>query len=309
MVTKTGKGKVSDPLREATTLAIVRIIDPLLDLMFDAGVTVQELNQIVRERAVRNATRRVVRETGRESRARVAIATGVPRSEVAKILEHRDALSLKHREQQPARRVLAAWYQDNQFLNDKGEPADLPIFGKRGSFEQLVALHSGGTPVRAMLDELSRVGAIEFLGEQYIRPRTRVPLVAGLNTSAVTMVGERCADLLDTLLKNVRRVDPPLFEATAVVSDSDPQLRTVIQREVNQQATSFIHAINSLLNRSRVRSNKSRSAVQNKERVGVTVYFFHDEAKPNEDAAGGPPRRRTNLRRKAGKQPKNKSTD
>jgi hypothetical protein len=60
--------------------------------MFDAGVTVQELNYLVRDRAVRLATERVTSECGRNSKSRVAIMTGLPRSEVTKILDSLDSL-------------------------------------------------------------------------------------------------------------------------------------------------------------------------------------------------------------------------
>ena len=57
-----------DPVKEATIVALKRVLDPLLDLMFDAGVTVQEFNKITRDRAVRIATKRLVRESGRQSK-------------------------------------------------------------------------------------------------------------------------------------------------------------------------------------------------------------------------------------------------
>jgi len=287
-----------DPLKEATTIALSRVIDPLLDLMFDAGVTVQELNQIIRERAVRNATKRVLREAGRESRSRVAIATGLPRSEVAKILGSKDKLYSARRGQHPARRVLAAWYEDSKYLTPAGEPAILPIFGRRRSFEHLVSTYSGGTPVRAMLDELTRIDAIERLANQQVLAKSRVPILTGLNSGAIAMIGERGADLVETLTNNVRRKAPPLFEATAVVSDADPEMIGIIQREINQQGTSFINGINSLLNRSRAKIARGASKVTKGCRLGVTIYYFQDQKETDTRSPELSLRRRINLRRR-----------
>ena len=64
-------------------IALKRVVNPLVDLMFDAGITVREFSQLTRESAVRNAARRVTKEIGRDSKSRVAIITGLPRSEVA----------------------------------------------------------------------------------------------------------------------------------------------------------------------------------------------------------------------------------
>ena len=306
MMTKRGRGnRIVDPLKEATTIALSRVIDPLLDLMLDAGVTVRELNQIIRERAVRNATKRFVLETGRESKSRVAIATGLPRSEVAKILGSREKPSPVRRGQHPARRVLAAWYEDSRFLTSGGEPAILPIFGRRRTFEQLVTIYGSGIPVRAMLDELTRIGAVEHIPNQRLLAKSRVPIITGLNSSAIAMAGERGADLMETMTNNVRRKSVPLFEATAVVSDADPEMIGVIQREINQQGSSFVNSVNSLLNRSRAKRIRTSGNSNPGCRVGVTVYYFQEQNCSTASSSASSVRRRINLRRSVdGQRPK-----
>src|SRR5712671_4172856 len=101
------KSRFNDPLKEATIVALKRVVDPLVGLMFDAGVTVREFSQIMRESAVRTAARRVAKETGRNSKSRVAIITGLPRSEVSRILSSNDVSPNKLLGEHPARRVLA----------------------------------------------------------------------------------------------------------------------------------------------------------------------------------------------------------
>jgi hypothetical protein len=268
-----------DPLRDATGDAIARILEPLLDLMVDLGMTVQELNLVIRERAIRNATRRVVVETGRESISRVAIETGIPRADVARVLRSREKRPKAKPAPHPARRVLAAWYEDNRFLNRTGEPATLPIFGQSASFEHLVHLYSSGTPVRAMLDELTRINAVERLSDQRVHPKARYPILTELSPDAIGMIGDRAADLIATLLKNARGVSPPLFEATVATIDLDSRLAGFLQREINQQASSFIGGVNALLNRTRVKKRPSGSAMSPlSRRAGVTVFYFEDGA-------------------------------
>src|ERR1700704_5164392 len=111
-----------DPLKEATIVALKRVVDPLIELMFDAGVTVHEFSQLIRERAVRTAARRVSREIGRHSKSRIAIITGLPRSEVARILRSEDLAPTKRLGQHPARSVLAAWFENPRFLAANGDP-------------------------------------------------------------------------------------------------------------------------------------------------------------------------------------------
>jgi hypothetical protein len=266
-----------DPLKEATIIVLKRVIGPRVDLMFDAGVTVHEFSQLARESAVRNAARRVIRESGRMSKSRVAIITGLPRSEVARVLTSDDSSSNKRPGQHPARKVLAAWFDNPRFLAPNGDPAVLPIFGKRRSFEKLVATQSRGMPVRAMLDELRQIDAVEILEGQRVRAKSRIPILTGLTASAISVIGERTRDLLETLTKNLRQTTKPLFEGTAVVDEADPEMVSLVRREIAEQGTSLISSANSLLSRACGKPNRSTTKSPIRCRLGVTVYYFQDD--------------------------------
>jgi hypothetical protein len=293
------KSRFNDPLKEATFVALKRVVDPLVDLMFDAGVTVREFNQIVRERGVRTAARRVSKESGRDSKSRVAIITGLPRSEVARILGSDDVSPNERSGQHPARNVLAAWFDNPRFLAANGDPAVLPIFGKRRSFEQLVAMHSRGIPVRAMLDELTQIDAVERLEDQRVKAKSRIPILTGMTDSAITAIGERTRDLLETLTSNLRRTSKPLFEGTALAEETDLEMVSLIRREIAEQGTNFINSANSLFSRSSVKAKRIVPKASTKYRVGVTVYYFQDDIDgATESIPQATYRRRKNLRRK-----------
>ena len=289
----------NDPIREATIGALKQVIDSLLELMFDSGVTVREFNYLVRERAVHTAAKRVAKESGRSSKSRVAIMTGLARSEVGRISRTSDPHTKSRSGQHPARRVLAAWFENTQFLSADGEPAVLPIFGKKRSFESLVRIHGGGIPVRAMLDELTQINAVQLLSDQRVRARSRVPISMGLTPDAITAAGDRCGDLLQTLTNNLRRAALPLFEATSLITDADPAMIPIIRREIAEQGESFINGAGSLLKRSLRKSNRASSALASKRRLGVTVYYFEDEVENSSSPLTEDGRvRRTNLRRR-----------
>lgn len=281
-------------------IALKRVVNPLVDLMFDTGITVREFSRLTRESAVRNAARRVTKEIGRDSKSRVAIITGLPRSEVARILKSDDISSGKRLGQHPVRKVLSAWFDNPRFLDATGDPSILPIFGKRRSFEQLVTKHSGGIPVRAMLDELTRIQAVERLSDQRVKAISRVPILNGLTSNAIAVIGERAADLLETLTSNLKQTSKPLFEGTALLEEIDLESASLIRREIAEQGASFISSANSLLSRSSIRPNRSVGKSSLKYRLGVTVYYFQDNVeapkKISFDAGCG---RRKNLRRKS----------
>jgi Family of unknown function (DUF6502) len=268
--------KSQDPIKETTISALTRVVDPLIDLMFDAGITVQEFSRLVRDRAVRSAAARVARECGRGSNSRVAIITGLARAEIARILETNKPSSSSRIGQHPARKVLAAWYDNPRFLGASGDPAVLPIFGKRKSFERLVAIHSGGIPVRAMLDQLTQISAVEILSGQRVKVKSRVPVFKGMTCSAIANVGERAGDLLSTLKSNLHTTSAPLFEGTAFICDVDAGTVPLVRLQMAEQGTAFIDGASSLLNRSRNRRRRSTEK-SSQRRVGVTVYYFEDE--------------------------------
>lgn len=285
----------ADPLRESTINALKPVLESLLDLMFDVGITVREFNLLARRAAVHIAIKRLRIDGGQDSKSRVAIITGLPRSEVAKIINSSDSLTTTKDVQQPARRILTSWFNDPRFLDSSGQPAVIPIFGKRRSFEFLVSKYGTGIPLRAMLDELIQIGAIERLPQQRIRAKARVPISVGLTANAIEAAGARCSDLLGTLIKNIRRSDQPLFEATSMILDANPELMPLVRREIAEQGANFINASNSLLRRAHSRSKKPVEKDESRYRAGVTVFYF-EESEVGESRK--PVRtRRENLRR------------
>src|SRR5450432_4322114 len=123
---KASSSNSSDPLREATLNALSRLIDPLLTLMFDCGVTVREFTQLLRGLAVAKANSRISDESGRSNKSRVSILTGLPRSEVTRLLATHPSRRFSERVQHPTRKVLSAWFDDSAFLTKEGDPAVLP---------------------------------------------------------------------------------------------------------------------------------------------------------------------------------------
>lgn len=290
----------SDPLRDAALNALSQLIDPLLNLMLDSRVTVREFTQILRKISVIKANNRIVDESGQSNKSRVSIITGLPRSEVTRLLKNPSVRTFSKNAQHPTRKVLSGWFDDSIFLTKEGDPAILPAFGRRKSFERLVEKYGCGVPVRAMLDELTRIDAIEWLPRQTVRPRSRIPMMTGLTPSSILMMGERGRNLLETLLSNAHAKKNPFFEATAVVDNMDPSRISIGRREVLQQGSSFIGSIDALFDQiKRSAPSKSWGNSQPSKRMGVTVFYFEDDPGTKFHNAGkGLVVSRKNLRRR-----------
>jgi hypothetical protein len=148
-----------------------------------------------------------------------------------------------------------------------------------------------------MLDELLQLGAVEQVEKQCVRVKSRIPISVGRTPGAIIALGDRCSDLLRTLGKNMQRPIPPMFEATSLVGDADPDLIPVVRRAIEKQGASFINSANSILARSRSTSSAGQPKSAVKRRLGVTVYYFEGES-DTDSVTGAKPRRRTNLRRR-----------
>jgi hypothetical protein len=110
--------------------------------------------------------------------SRIAILTGLTRKEVTALLaQPRTGNGPIEEEYNRAAWVIAGWLKDPRFSDGRGHPAPLPLGGKRGSFAALVKVYSGDIPVRAMLDELLHVGAVQLMkdGRVCLRSRGYIP--------------------------------------------------------------------------------------------------------------------------------------
>jgi len=290
-------------LHDATIAALSSVIEPLVELMFETGVTIREFNNLSRERAVKIASLRQSRDRVPQSKAKISILTGIPRSEVTRILNDKQLRPSSSSGQHPIRRVLTGWFEDPLFLSQDGDPLVLPIFGKRRSFERLVNKYSSGIPTRAMLDELIRVGAVSIEGKQIVKVKERIPQLFGLSADSINVLGYRGRDLLYTLTKNALSKASRQFEATAVVEDADMELVSVARREISMQGATFISGIDELLRRVRAKTTRgSRALSKRHQRIGVTVFYFQDEIADRQLEAI--PVRRKNLRRNVELRPK-----
>jgi hypothetical protein len=163
----------------AMSKSIGRVIQALTDEVLDTGVTIQEICQLVRENSVLVALQRLSGNDQHLSKTRIAVATGLSRAEVARILSLKLS-SINWISRHPIRKLVAAWRFDGRFRSAKGQPKTLPIYGKRSSFESLVTVSNRGIPVRAMLDELVHIGVAKVLPGQRVQLMAPLPAFGNL---------------------------------------------------------------------------------------------------------------------------------
>lgn len=110
--------------------------------------------------------------------SRIAAMTGLTRKEISRIRARIEAGEAATTERgTPLQDIVSAWQSSEEFLDENGEPAMLPLNGERGSFHSLVRQFAGDIPEGAMRKELQRIGAAEIVDDA-LRLRPMSPDIA-----------------------------------------------------------------------------------------------------------------------------------
>src|SRR5579872_2253277 len=134
-------GPMDDPLKEAASKAVLRLLEPLAQGLLELGLGVGHL-QALAEMAFVSAARTELSESGDpkpDNVARIAVQTGLSRNAVTELLASRGQRlprpkPFEHR----ADRVLRAWCTESDYLDSAGNPAVISIRGAAPSFQALV---------------------------------------------------------------------------------------------------------------------------------------------------------------------------
>jgi hypothetical protein len=288
--------KDSHDVREEARGALLQLLEPLVEFVLDSGLNTHELHSILREAAVRSVAARQMEIARKVNISGIAASTGIPRAEISRILKSPPNLAEKiaDRQQQATNRILAAWHQDPKFTTRKGQPADLKIYGRGSTFETLVQNHGRGIPSRAILDELTRAGAAEILPSRLIRVRTSVTVDRGMTPQGIRSFGLRAAELLATMLQNMRNPENPKFVASISGSNIPTALMPLFRKELANKGADFLADIQESLLRG-VAPALSKKSPSRTNRVSVTI-FYH-EASRKSKRRQGPAKKRRNFSR------------
>jgi hypothetical protein len=283
-------------VRVAARKALVQLLEPLVGFVLDSGLSTQELRWILREAAVRSVAAKQLDAERRINISGIAASTGIPRAEISRILRSstRATPPLINRQQQSTNRILAVWHENPKFTTLEGKPADLKIYGRGVTFDSLVRSHGRGIPTRAMLDELTRVGAAEVLASRLVRAKTSVAVDRGMNVRAVRAFGERSSELLSTMLQNMRDPENPKFVASISRASVSSKVMPLLRKELASKGADFLADLQDSLPRDGANTLKTTQHSPST-RVSVTVFYHETDRKnpPRKDLR----KKRENLRR------------
>ncbi|UCG39340.1 MAG: hypothetical protein JSV00_03670, partial [bacterium] len=184
--------------------AIVALLRPLARVLLRNGIPHRTFAELAKRAYVSAAMEDFVIHGRKPSISRVSVITGLTRKEVSRLRDHADADErISAEKYNRAARVIGGWVRDERFHEGGGQPSDLPVDGEERSFAQLVRLHSGDIPHRAVLDELERVGTVVRLEDGRVRLLGRAYIPRSGEEEKMGILGRDVADLISTIDHNL----------------------------------------------------------------------------------------------------------
>jgi len=277
---------MSAALKSAGLKAVARVLEPLVRVTLELGVGLAEFNQLVRAVHVRAATETTSKGTPNYSK--ISMLTGVSRATAASILANEEEPP-PERGVQRAERVLHGWWGDPYFCDRDGNPAILPLRGRR-SFVALVNRYSGDPRVATLLKELLRVKAVRRLPDKRLEVLSRTVAPARWDPQGLEIMGERARDLLETLAHNLKSEDGTRYARFVVNTDIDPRYVPMLVRHMTEQAHGLADSFEDALSdpEARIRT-PSR---QRPTRLGMAFYLIEEPGAHTPTPSPARPRRR-----------------
>jgi len=263
---------------KALGAAVVRILTPLIRILLRNGVPFGTFSDMAKQVYVDLAIKEFQLPGRATSISRAAIITGLSRKEVKRVSElpvQEDIESgLRYNR---AARVISGWRRDPRFQDESGQPALLSIQTGQSSFHELVKKYSGDMPTRAMLDELSKVGAIEQNDKEQVRLIKPAYVPAQSNADKVNILGTDVRDLIATIDHNITSENGQTYFQRKVAYDnlSEETLNEFrpIAAERSQELLEIFDAWLAI----RDRDANPQQAGTGRKRAGIGIYYFEDD--------------------------------
>jgi len=258
--------------------AIRRLLTPLVKIILRNGLSYKTFIEDAKEVFIEVAEQEFAIEGRKQSAARVAIITGISRKEISRLqnLETERKAVIGDSFNRSAR-VISAWVNDPEFQLKSGQPMELPIEGKSPSFGDLVRKSSGDMLVRAMLDELVRVGAVEGENKRArLVNRSYVP--AQSESEKLRILGTDVASLIETINHNLQSQQPtPFFQRKVYYDNLPEEALTEIRAMTKRHGQELIELLDKKI---QIHDRDVNPSIEGKGRytAGIGIYYFESSS-------------------------------
>jgi len=269
---------------QALSAATLRLLRPLVRILLRNNVSHRTFAELAKVAYVEVASAEFGIAGKKQTVSRIAILSGLTRKEVQRLLAQTpDTDSVVEEEYHRASRVITGWVRDPDFGDGKGHPHPLRMDGKRASFKELVKRYSGDIPVRAMLDELLRVGAVNQLKDGRICLLSRGYIPQKGVVEKLQVLGTDTADLISTIDHNVnQKPSKSRFQRKVMYDNVSVEAAKEFQVLASAQGQELLESIDRWLSH-RDRDVNPASKGTGRVRVGLGIYHFEEQLKSDQE--------------------------
>ena len=268
----------------ALSASTIRLLRPLVRMLLRNNVSHKTFAELAKFVYVEVAKAEFGIPGKKQTTSRIAILSGLTRKDVQRISAKPPNIKFISEEvYHRASRVITGWVRDPDFGDGKGHPHPLRMEGKRASFRALVKRYSGDIPVRALLDEVLRVGAVKQLkdGRICLLSRGYIPQKGSLEKLQV--LGSDTADLIATIDHNVyQKPRTPRFQRKVMYDNVPVEVAKEFRILAAAQGQELLEAIDRWLSH-RDRDVNPASRGTGRVRVGLGIYHFEEHLDSGRD--------------------------
>jgi hypothetical protein len=271
-----GQG-MSENVKKPLLAACRHLLHPLVRILLRHGISYGEFSDSVRGAYIDIAGSDLLPPDRPHTDARLGILTGISSHEVHRIREL-DAANDSEVGVNRIARVLQGWSQDPEYLGPYGLPLEVPFAGDRTSFEALVERYAGGTPPRALLEELVRVGAAVETDDGYVRLLNRTYVPTPLDPVGLERLGNVVNYFIDTVDFNLqkRKQGEGRFERYAITMEGLPiDSYAAFDQLVREKGQEFLEILDDWLGQYEIKGGH-RLPPDQSIRTGVGIFHFVD---------------------------------
>jgi len=270
---------MQDTIQRHILSALLIALRPLARALLRAGIGHREFNEISKSAYVDVATKDYGLRGRPTNISRVAVMTGLTRKEVRRLRNKGEAgEETQVGRTTPMGVVLHRWYTESEFLNDDGEPRELPFDGAPNSFSDLVRKHGGDIPPGAMRTELKRINAVvdanggklKAIKRNVSRQEVHERLIDGLSIVIYPAVL--------ALANNTNAESPESTWIMRTAATSRVRERDVprVRRIGSDRLTEFVESIDDLFAAYETLHDDDPSDSSNKS-IGIGVFYFEED--------------------------------
>ena len=262
---------------QALSAATLRLLRPLVRILLRNGVSYKTFADLAKWVYVDVAMKEFGIEGRKQTISRASVITGLSRKEVLRVRRlKRPDDSASAEQYNRAARVIAGWRRDKDFLDAQGRPASLPISGKGATFTKLIGRFSGDIPVRAILDELIRIGAVTRQKNDRIRLLARAYIPEGSDVDKLHILGTDVSHLITTIDHNLQHGDSMPFFQRKVFYDNIPDEALPKFRNISaKRAERLLKQLDTWLAENDRDVNSSVKGT-GRNRTGIGIYYIEE---------------------------------